>query len=355
MNNSNFKIIDFIIRMGVICFIGAWCFLLLSPFIAIILWSTILAVAFYPLFLWLKNHIGGKANLAATLIVLIGIAIILGPVGYMAKALVENLNNLANSMATGTLVLPPPPENIKHLPVFGERLNNIWQLASVNLKEALTQLEPHIQKLATNLLEVTANVSLAVLQFMISIIISALLMINAKTLSRKLMRFLTRLTPSKSQEFIQLASSTLRNVIRGVIGIAVVQTFVIGIGFITAGIPSAGLLTFICLILTIIQIGPGLIVLPTIIFVWTKMNTLVALIYTIWMLAATLIDNFLKPILMARGLPIPMLVILLGVFGGTLAHGIIGLFIGPVVLALGYEILRVWIHDDQESASGEIK
>ena len=348
MSNNHLKIIDLIIKIGAISLIGLWCLLLLRPFVMIILWSTILAVAFYPIFAWLKSRLAGKANLAAAVIIIAGIAIILGPVGLMAKTLAENVNNLAINITTGSLVLPPPPEYIDNVPLIGERLHNIWQLASVNLVEAIQPLEPQIQTIATNFLGVTANVSLAVLQFLVSIIISVFLMINAKSLSRKLRRFVNRLTPNRSQAFIELASSTLRNVIRGIIGVAAIQTFVIGIGFISASIPSAGLLTFICLIFSIVQIGPGIVILPTIIFAWFNMDGFSALIYTLWMIAATLVDNFLKPILMGRGLPIPMLVIFLGVIGGTLVHGIIGLFVGPVVLAFGYELLRAWVKDEQD-------
>ena len=349
--SNNFKVIDIIIRISVLGFLGFWCFILLRPFISIVLWSTILAIALYPIFLWLKALMGGRAKLVAILITLVCIGIIVGPVSLMAKAVADNAVNLAESIKAGTLVVPPPPEDIKNLPLFGEPLNNIWQLASVNLKEALRILEPQLQKLATNLLAIAANVGLGLLQFILSIIIAAGLMLNAEVLQDKLTRFVTRLTPTQGQTFVKLASSTLRNVIRGVIGVAAIQTLLIGIGLIVAGIPAAGLLTLLCLALTIIQIGPGLVVLPTLIFAWLTMNTLVALLLTIWMIPATLIDNFLKPILMARGLPVPMLVIFIGVFGGTIAHGIIGLFIGPVILALGYELIRAWINADLSTVS----
>ena len=350
MDKNNFKIIDIIIRIGVIIFVGAWCFILLRPFIGVVLWGIILAVGLYPIFQWLKVRLGGRKNLAATLIALVSILIIIGPVGIMAKSLADNINNLATEIANGTLTLPPPPENLENIPVIGERINRLWGLASVNLEEALKILEPQLKKLGPTLLGIAGNVTLAVLQFIFSIIIAMGLMLNTKGLNRNLTRFFTRLTPTKGQQFIQLASSTLRNVIRGVIGISAIQTLLIGIGMIVAGIPYTGVLTLLCLVLTIIQIGPGLIVLGSIIFAWSQMSTLVALLYTIWMIPATLIDNFLKPVLMARGLPIPMLVIFIGVFGGTLAHGIIGLFIGPVVLGFGYELLQAWINDGSSSS-----
>jgi predicted PurR-regulated permease PerM len=346
MNDSKFQVIDLIIRIAFVSLIGFWCFILLRPFIAIILWGTIIAVACYPIFQWLKNRIGGRANLAATLIALIFIAIILGPVGLMAKTLAENVNQLAENIGAGTLVVPSPPQNLDDLPLIGEPLNNIWQLASVNLKEALKIFEPQLQKLGTSLLGIVAGLSLGMLQFLVSIVIAAGLMLNARFLHQNLIRFASRITPTQGPAFLDLASSTLRNVIRGIIGVSALQTFLIGIAMIVAGIPSAGLLILICLVLTIIQIGPGLIVIGTIIFAWAKLNTLVALIYTIWMIPAMLIDNVLKPILMARGLPVPMLVIFIGVFGGTIAHGIIGLFIGPVVLAFGYELLKAWTNNN---------
>ena len=349
MNSDNFKIIDVIIRIAVLAFIGIWCFILLRPFIAVVLWGTILAVGFYPIFQWIKNRIGGRANLAATLIAIVSIGIIIGPVGLIAKSLAENAYNLAGSIAEGTLVVPPPPENLENIPLIGQSLHKIWELASVNLGEALKILEPQFKKLGSILLGIAANLGLAILQFIISIIIGIALMLNTNSLSRNIIRVFTRLTPSKGLAFVELASSTLRNVIRGVIGISAIQTLLIGIGMIVAGIPWAGILTLICLVLTIIQIGPGLVVLLTLIYAWTQMSTLVALLYTIYILPVTLIDNFLKPVLMARGLPVPMLVIFIGVFGGTLAHGIIGLFIGPVVLAFGYELLKAWINNDLTS------
>jgi predicted PurR-regulated permease PerM len=343
---NDLKVIDVFIRISVLGFILFWCFIFLRPFIGLVLWGTILAIAFNPIFLWLKSLMGGRGALAATVITLVCLGIIVGPVSLMAKVLAENAQSLAASIKAETLVVPPPPEQIKDWPLLGKPLNNIWQLASVNLKQALRILEPQLKDLATNLLAIAANVGLGLLQFILSIIIAAALMVNTRALNSKLTRFVTRLTPTQGQAFVQLASSTLRNVIRGVIGVAALQTLLIGIGLIGAGIPAAGLLTLLCLILTIIQIGPGLVVLPTLIFAWLTMNKLVALLLTVWMIPATLIDNFLKPILMARGLPVPMLVIFIGVIGGTITNGIIGLFIGPVILALGYELMRAWINED---------
>ncbi len=343
---SNFKNIDFVIRLFILSLLAAWCFILLRPFIAVIVWGVILAIALFPLFLWLKARMGGRAKLAGTILTLLGIAIIIGPVSVMATVFVSNAQDLANSLAADTLAVPPPPEGISTWPLIGEPLHNIWQQASVNLGAVLGEFEPQLEQLAKSLLFLAANTGLNLLKFLLSIIIAGVLMLNAEGLNRSLTKMFSRLTPTQGQAFVQLAASTIRSVTRGIIGVSVLQSLLIGIGLTVAGIPAAGLLALLCLFLTIIQIGPGLVVLPTIIFAWSTMKTLGALLFTVWMIPAMLIDNVLKPILMARGLPVPMVVILIGVLGGTLAHGIVGLFVGPVILSLGYELMRAWINDE---------
>ncbi len=343
---SNFKNIDLVIRLFILSLLAVWCFILLRPFIAIVLWGVILAIALFPLFLWLKARMGGRAKLAGTILTLLGIAIIIGPVSVMATVFVSNAQDFANSLAAGTLAVPPPPEGISTWPLIGEPLHNIWQQASVNLGAVLGEFEPQLEQLAKSLLFLAANTGLNLLKFLLSIIIAGVLMLNAEGLNRSLTKMFSRLTPTQGQAFVQLAASTIRSVTRGIIGVSVLQSLLIGIGLTVAGIPAAGLLALLCLFLTIIQIGPGLVVLPTIIFAWSTMKTLGALLFTVWMIPAMLIDNVLKPILMARGLPVPMVVILIGVLGGTLAHGIVGLFVGPVILSLGYELMRAWINDE---------
>ena len=348
---NNLQSIDLIIRLFFLGLLAAWCFVLLRPFIALILWAAILAVALFPIFTYLKTRLGGRAKLAVTIITLIGIGIIVGPVSVMATVFVGDAQTFANNVAAGTVVVPPPPEGIATLPLIGEEINDIWQEAAVNLVNVLSRFEPQIKQLSQDLLLLAADTGLNILKFLLSIIIAAALMLNAEAIGRGLTRFLTKLSPDQGPAFLQLATSTVRNVTRGIIGVALIQTLLIGIGLIVAGIPGAGLLTLISLLLTIIQIGPGLIVLGALIYAWSTMGTLSALLFTIWMLPASLIDNFLKPILMASGLPVPMLVIFIGVIGGTLAHGIVGLFVGPVILSLGYELIRAWTNSDSITES----
>jgi predicted PurR-regulated permease PerM len=347
MENSS-KIVTFIIRFFVVGFLLGWCILLIRPFILITIWSIILAIATYPVFLWLKNRMGGRSKLAAALLAIAGIAIIIGPVSLIATITLHNAQTLMESLEAGTFVVPPPPQDLASWPLVGDTLNGIWQRASVNLESVISQFKPQIKDFAKVFLVQVTNVSVTLLKFIISIIVAAVLIIYAKVLNQGLKKFLARLSPQRSEEFIQLMANTIRSVTRGIIGVAIIQTLMIGIGLVVAGIPAAGILTLACLFLTIIQIGPGLIVLGAIIFAWSNMSFLTALLFTLWMVPATLVDNILKPILMGKGLPVPIVVILLGVIGGTLAHGIVGLFIGPVILILGYELTRAWMNEGNE-------
>lgn len=348
---NNSKLINTIIQFFVIGFLLAWCFILIRPFIIIILWAVIMAIAMFPVYLWLKNHLGGRAKLSAILLALVGIGIILGPVSIIATVLFHNAQTIVDGIEAGTLVIPPPSPEIADLPLIGKPLNDIWQLASVNLKGLISQFNTQIVEFSKTLLLQATNVGLILLKFILSIIIAVILILKAESLKGGVTLFISRLAPSRGEEFIQLATTTIRSVTRGVIGVAVIQTLLIAFGLILAKIPAAGILTIVSLFLSIIQIGPGLIVLPTIIFAWSTMNPLVALLFTIWMISATLIDNVLKPILMGKGLPVPIVVILLGVIGGTLAHGILGLFVGPVILILGYELVGAWINEDSQKLS----
>jgi predicted PurR-regulated permease PerM len=348
---NNARIIDLVVRLfclGLLFFAG---YTLLRPFVTVILWGAILAIAWFPLFLWLKSLLRGRSQLATVILTLLGIGIIVGPVSAIAAVLAGNLRTLADYLATGAPVVPPPPASVADWPVIGDRLSVLWGQASTNLGAFAHRFEPQLKELGTTSLALAASTGMTVLKFIISIIIAGVLTLNGAILTQGINRLSERIAPGRGTALAMLSASTVRNVSRGIIGIALLQSLLIGIGLVAAGIPAAGLLTILCLLLSIIQIGPGIIVLGAIVFAWSTLGSLTALLFTLWMIPATLIDNFLKPILMARGLPVPMVVILIGVFGGVVAYGIIGLFVGPVLLSLCYELVKAWINEDFEPTS----
>ncbi|BFM40947.1 AI-2E family transporter [Synechocystis sp. LKSZ1] len=343
--DSNVKNVDFLIRLGILGGLGAWCFLLLRPFMDIILWSTILAIAIFPIFEWLRAVLQGRSKLASALLILLGLGIIIGPVSVMATLSAGNAQALADQLKEGALVIPPPSSDISSWPLIGPPIYGFWAKASSNLGSVLSQFKPQLKDIATKILLLAADTSLILLKFMVSIVIANILILNQASLKISLTRLMTRLSPERGPAFLKLMAVTIRSVTRGILGVAVIQTLLVGLGFMVAKIPAAGLLIPLCLLLTIVQIGPGIIIIGTLVYAWFTFPPLAALAYTLWMIPCMLVDNVLKPILMARGLPVPMVVILIGVLGGTLTQGILGLFIGPVVLSLGYELLRAWISE----------
>lgn len=334
---------DIAIRLALAALVVYWSFVLLRPFIAILIWAAILSVALYPIYLGLKRVLGGRPTLTACLLTILALVVILGPVTTIIIALVDNLSSIAEGISAGTLTIPPPPPYVADWPLIGEQLSKFWQTASAELGEALKSIEPQLKAAAVKLLEVIGGIGLWVVQFTVAIVIAGFTYSRAQGIDDALNTFAARAAPSMGPSFIDLAGGTVRSVARGVVGISMLQALLFGIGALVAGIPLAGLWTFAVLVLAIVQIGPGLVILPVVIYGWYSMETLWAVILTAYMVPVTFMDGVLKPIVMGRGLPVPMLVIFIGVIGGTIAHGLIGLFVGPIVLALGYELGRAWI------------
>ncbi len=341
---------DVVIRLALVALIVFWSFLLLRPFIAILVWAAILSIALYPFYLWLERVLGGRSTVASFLLTVFALVVILGPVSAIAAALVKNLSGIAAGILEGTVTVPPPPPYVAGWPLVGERLSAFWQDASVELGQTLASIAPQLKETAHKLLGVIGNIGVGALQFIVAIIIAGFTYSRAAGIQEFLKNFAARIAPVRGEGFVDLASGTVRSVARGVVGISLTQSILFGVGALVADIPLAGLWTFVVLILSIVQLGPGLVILPVIIYAWSSMDTLSAVILTAYMVPVMLLDNVLKPIVMGRGLPVPMLVIFIGVIGGTITHGLIGLFVGPIVLALAYELGRVWIAAGHESS-----
>jgi predicted PurR-regulated permease PerM len=334
---------DVAIRLALVAIVIYWSFLLVRPFIAILIWAAILSVALYPIFSWLKRILGGRSALASVLLTTLALIVILGPLSTLGFALVDNLSSITIGMTKGTVTIPPPPDSVADWPLIGAQLFSFWQSASVELGEALATIGPQLKDAALKLLGVVGNIGLGVLQFTLAIVIAGFTYSRADGIQSSLKTFAARAAPGVGEHFVDLAGGTVRSVARGVVGISLIQSLLFGVGALAAEIPLAGLWTFFALILAIVQIGPGIVILPVIVYAWLTMDTLAAVILSVYMVPVMLMDNVLRPIVMGRGLPVPMLVIFIGVIGGTIAHGLIGLFVGPIVLALGYELARAWI------------
>ena len=340
--------IELAIRLGVLALLLYWSFLLVEPFISIVIWSAVLAVALYPIFDWISVRLGGRRRLAATLTTILSLLVVIGPATWLALGLIDSLRAISDRIDPSVLTIPPPSESVKDWPVIGEPIYQFWELASTNLSEALAKIIPQLKPLGSSLLRVGADTGFGIIKFLVSIVIAGFLFSPAPAIVDAVLRFARRLNPERGEEFAYQAAATIRAVSRGVIGISVLQSLLAGLGLMAAGIPQASLITFAVLIFGIIQIGPSVILIPVIIWSWTLLSSTAAILFTAYMLPVNLLDNILRPIVMGRGLKTPMLVILIGVIGGTLAYGITGLFLGPIILAVIWELIVAWIRESDK-------
>jgi len=345
---SNDELMLFAIRIVCLGLLGYWSFLLISPFLTIILWSIIIAVALYPIFDWLSAKLFGRRALAAVAITVFTLLVMLGPVTWLALSLAETVQALFARFGEGTLTLPPPSEAVRSWPLVGEKAYETWLLASTNLRGLIVEAAPHLKGLGSSLLNAAGSMGISLLQFLIAVVISGFLLIPGPTLIPSIKTLLSRVAGARGEEFVDLAGATIRNVSRGIIGIAILQALLVGIGLLFAGVPAAGLFSFLVLVLGVVQIGPSVILLPLIIWSWFAMDTTMAVLFTLYMVPVNLLDNLLRP-LMAKGLGTPMLVIFIGVLGGTLVHGLMGLFIGPIILSIAWQLLVAWTRDEPKA------
>lgn len=339
--------IQLAVRLALLALLTYWSFVVLRPFVPILAWSVVLAVALYPVFRWLSDVLGGRPKLAASMLTLINLGIVIGPATWLGLGAVDGLRGFAAQLAAGTLTVPSPPAGVKNWPVIGAQLAGLWEQASTNLRSALREFAPHLKPLAGTMLGLAGDAGVGTLKFLVAVTLTGFLLPAGPRLVTASQRFLSRVVAERSENFLVLAGATIRSVAQGVIGIAVAQGLVIGIILKLADVPRAGLLAFLVMMLGILQIGSAIIVIPVVIWAWTTKSFAAALLITLCLVPASLADNVLKPIVMGRGLTTPALVIFLGVIGGTLAHGIVGLFIGPIILAVAWELLTAWVREDE--------
>lgn len=345
----NRRVIESSIRVALIFLLVLWCFNIVRPFVLLTLWAAILAVAVFPLFEKLQAVLGGRQKLAATLMTLIAVAILVIPSVMLSESAIENSQLLAERMREGTLRVPPPPESVKEWPLIGKKLHGAWDLASTNLSAALSNYSDQLKDLAKWVLSAAASAGITVLQFIVSIIIAGTLLVYAKSGADAVDKISRRLMGGKlGREFGSMAGATIRSVAQGVLGVAIIQAVLAGMGMLIVGVPYAGLWSLLVLFLAIVQIPTIIVLGPVIVYVFTITSTVPAVLFMIWSLLVGVSDSFLKPLLLGRGLETPMLVILLGAIGGMILSGIIGLFVGAVVLAVGYELFLIWLNEDAE-------
>ncbi len=352
---STDDVVQLMIRLGLLALLILWTFLIIKPFVPILTWSAVLAVAFYPVFSWLAKCLGGRPRTAAIILTLIMLGIVIGPAAWLGLSAVDGIKDIASQIAAGDLALQAAPERIKSWPLIGPQLYELWDLAYTNVRALLREVTPYLKPLAEMMLSFAGSAGVGTLQFLLSVLVAGFLFPYGPQLVGAVRGFLFRIVPEQSEHFLELAGATIRAVSQGVIGVAIIQALFAGIGFKLVAIPGAGLLAVIVLLLSIVQIGAAPVLLPVVIWIWMDKDVTTALLLTVFFVVVGLLDNILKPFVMGRGLTTPTLVILIGVIGGTLAYGIVGLFIGPIILSLAWELAVAWIRIDPEAAANRLE
>lgn len=338
------------IHIGLVALLLLWTYNIVKPFILPVLWGAIIAVAIYPVFRKLEKLLGGREKLAATLLTLFALALLITPTAMLSDSLIKNTEFLSTTLQEGTLSIPPPSKHVQGWPLIGEQLHSTWSLASTNLGALLEKFKPQLKTAGSWLLSSAAGAGGTLIKFFISIIIAGALLIYARGSSRTVELIAARLMgPQSGKEVAELAGATIRSVAQGVLGVALIQAVLAAIGLILAGVPYAGLWALLVLLLAIIQLPPLLVLGPIIAYVFTTTATVPAVIFMIWSLLVSMSDSFLKPLLLGRGMDVPTLVILLGAIGGMLLSGIIGLFVGAVVLAVVYTLFKSWLEQGENA------
>jgi predicted PurR-regulated permease PerM len=339
---------DTLIRAAMMGALVVACYQVFRPFLSLVVWSVILAINFYPLQRMLKNRLGGKDGRAATVIVLLTFVILVVPIYMLGLSLTESAESAVAWVKDGSFHIPPPAESVATWPLVGERLYGFWQQAATDLSGLAQKLAPQLKDVSLAMLGKLAGFGLGLMMFLVAIIIAGVIMAFGENGTRSTLQIADRVFgKGQGEQVARLCTATIRAVAQGVIGIAFIQMLLVGIGFVMMGIPGAGFLALAVLVLAIVQLPASLVTLPVIVFVFfTQGATLATIAFAIYIFVAGLVDNVLKPLLLGRGVDVPMAVVLIGSIGGMATSGILGLFIGPVVLAVGYQLFWRWVRNE---------
>ena len=340
------KLVDTIVRLIVLFSLLGWCFAILRPFVLILIWAAVIAIAIYPLYTFFIKVFKRKA-LAAVVLTLLMLSILMIPSWLVTQSVFEEVSNLRELNKEGQLAIPPPGENTASWPTIAKPILDVWKLASENLQEATSKYSDQLKAAVAWLLSAAAGIGTGVLQFVVSIIIAGVFLAYSDSAGKVATEIFIKLAGKSGESFSTITIATIRSVVKGILGVAVIQATMAGLGFFIAGVPYAGVWTVACLFFAVIQVGAGPVAIPVMIYMFSAADTLTAVLLSIWLVITLISDNILKPLLLGRGAPAPMLVVFLGAIGGFITSGFLGLFLGAVVLTIGYKLFMVWLESSR--------
>ena len=340
------SLLDVLIRASLIGLLAVLCYQIFSPFLTLMVWSIILAVTLYPLHQWLAGKVSRKQWLASIILVIVGLVLIITPMALLMNSFADSVRHFIGAVQQNTLAIPAPREGVEKWPLVGKQIHDVWSKAHTDLPGFVRSMQPKIGELAQKAVAMVASIGSGLLLFLVSFLVASILMAYGESGARGSRAIFVRVAgAARGEALAKLSTATIRAVALGVIGVAFIQAILIGLALLLAGVPAAGVLSAIALVLGIAQVPALIVTVPAIIYIWSSgdYRTAAAITHTIILLLTGMADNVLKPLMLGRGVDAPMPVILLGALGGMASGGILGMFVGATLLALGYQIFMGWI------------
>jgi predicted PurR-regulated permease PerM len=345
------RLMDVLIRASLILVVAVLCYRVFSPFLTLTVWALILAVTLYPLHRAIAARMNGRQGIAATLLASLGIVLLVAPTAVLMNSLGDTIQDFVTRVQSNAVEIPPPPDSVAGWPIAGSRVHTIWLRAHDDLPGLVQSMQPKIGELARAALAFVASIAGALLLFLAAVILAGIFMAFGEPGARACEAIFQRIAgKERGEEFTQLSTATIRAVAQGVVGVALIQAILVGLCLLIAGVPWAGALAALVLVLGIAQVPAVIVTLPAIAYIWASgsYGSVDAVVYTVLLLLAGMADNVLKPLMLGRGVNVPMPIILVGALGGMAAAGILGMFVGATVLALAYQVFTGWVKEGPE-------
>lgn len=340
-----------VIRLALLALLAFLCLRVLQPFINPIIGGIVIAIALNGPYEKLVTALRGRRTLAAFALIAMVLLAFLVPAVMLGANLVETATAIPEQWNPDDIAIPPPPDAVADWPLIGDRVYEAWLAASRNLESVLIKAAPYLTEVGVWMIETVGDLGWGLVMFIVAIVIGGALLPVRDRGVETTRRVATIVAGARGPELADLVAASVQSVIRGVIGVAIIQSVLAGLGMLVAGVPAAGLWALLILILAVMQLPPALVLIPIILYLFAVASTTTAVLFMIWAILVGASDNVLKPLLMGRGSKTPMLVLFMGSLGGFLAGGILGLFIGAVVLSIGYTIFMAWLDESESSAS----
>ena len=336
------------LSVAFLAFLAAATFWVLSPFLTALLWATVISVAIWPVMMRLEAALGGRRGLTVAIVTAATLLMVFVPVTLALMTIVRNAQNVTTELGyLESIVLPAAPPWLARIPFGGERLAAEWsRFVALDPQQRLAELTPYVQTALQWFVVKAGSVGMMLLQFLLTAIISALVLARGESVRDGLLQFAARLAGQQGREAALMAARAIRGVVLGVVVTALLQAAIGGIGVFIAGLPAAALLTAVMLFLCLAQLGPMLVLVPAVVWLYWSGSTGAGTTLLVITAITAGLDNVVRPWLIKRGANLPLVLIFAGVIGGLLAFGIIGLFIGPVVLTVAYTLLVAWVKED---------